>query len=377
MSRKSKHSLVPPHIRDLIPYEPGKTIEEVKKEFNPSRISKLASNENRLGCSSRVREVVEKSLDRVNNYPDPIARKLRTKIAKCNGCSPDNIILGYGSESLIANICRTFFGENEEAITSENTFANFYVYANVERVPFHKIPQTGGFRFDLPAIAAAITEQTKLIYIANPNNPTGTYVTKAEFEAFMEKVPSDVIVVMDEAYYEYAQILEDYPDSLDYSYDNVLTLRTFSKAYGLAGFRIGYGIGHRSLIEMMLKTKLTFEGTALAQVAAFAAYDDMAFLEKSRAVVEEGKQRLYTLFDQHDVDYVPSAANSVMMVLPDEHAAKEFTHEMLKKGVILRRVGGFGLPSCIRITIGTKEDMDHFERSFQEVYDHISLKKNA
>ncbi|MFH5884603.1 histidinol-phosphate transaminase [Halalkalibaculum sp. DA3122] len=372
----SKCPLVPSHIQHLIPYKPGKTVEEIKKNYDPPRISKLASNENRLGCSKNVWPVVEKAFNGINNYPDPVARKLRAKIAERNGIVPENVILGYGSESLIANLCRTFFGEDEAALTSEHTFANFYVYANVENVPCRKVSQTNDYRFDLPAIAGAITGQTKLIYIANPNNPTGTYISKKEFETFMQQVPDDILVVMDEAYYEYARIRDDYPDSLDYDFDNLLTLRTFSKAYGLAGFRIGYGIGHRNLIDMMLKTKLTFEATALAQVAASAAFDDSAFLEKSREMVEQGKRRLYSIFDRYGISYLPSVANFVMMVLPDERTARNFTLEMLKKGVIVRRLAGFGLPNCIRVTLGRKEEVDHFEDSFLDLFDKIFLKNS-
>ncbi|MDR8393319.1 histidinol-phosphate transaminase [Aliifodinibius sp. S!AR15-10] len=377
MSEKRKRPLVPPNIERLTPYEPGKTIAEVQELYNPSQISKLASNENRLGCSERVQPAVEKALSTIHDYPDPIGRKLRSKIANRHGFARENVILGYGSESLIANMCRTFFDKDEDAITSEATFANFWIYAEVQDIPVHKIPMTEGYRFDLQAMADAITEQTKLIYIANPNNPTGTFVTQEEFDAFMDRVPEDIIVVMDEAYFEYAETIHDYPDSLTYSHENLLTLRTFSKAYGLAGFRIGYGIGHRRLIDMMMKTKLTFESTALGQAAAYAAYDDTAFIEKSRKMVEKGRERIYSFFDQHNVEYVPSAANSVMMILPDAQLAQKFTQEMLKKGVILRRTHGFDLPSCIRITIGTEREMDHFESSFQELFDQIFYEKDA
>ncbi len=183
----------------------------------------------------------------------------------------------------------------------------------------------------------------------------------------MRKVPDDVLVVMDEAYFEYAKNVADYPHSLDYNFDNVITLRTFSKAYGLAGFRIGYAIASEEIISHMMKTKLTFEPTVLAQAAALAALGDPSFLKRSRDTVEDGRKRLYRFFEQHQVSYVPSIANSVMMVLPTEQLAKSFTQSMLEEGVILRRVHAFGLPDCVRITIGREKEMRHLERSFEKV----------
>ena len=368
MFQDSEKKLVPDNIRDLKPYVAGKTIAEVQEAYDPPRISKLASNENRLGCSPVVKSAVNDALEEIQNYPDPISRKLRAKLAKENGVEEENIIIAAGSESIIANLCRTFFGEGEEAITADATFVGFFVHANIHDVSMQKIPVTEEYKFDLSAMAEAVTDRTKMIYIANPNNPTGTYITKDEFESFMNQVPSDVIVIMDEAYYEYANDIEDYPSSVDYSYDNVLTLRTFSKAYGLAGFRLGYAIGHKELIGNMMKTKLTFEPTALAQAAANAALKDKGFLQESVHVVEEGKKRLYDFLESQDAEYIRSISNSVVLILENEQEAIDFTEGMLEKGVILRRINAFGLPNCIRITIGTEEDMQHFEQAYDEYY---------
>jgi histidinol-phosphate aminotransferase len=226
---------------------------------------------------------------------------------------------------------------------------------------------TDDYKYDLEAMADAISDRTKMIYIANPNNPTGTYITTSEFEKFMKRVPDDVLVIMDEAYYEYAYDVPDFPNSLNYNFDNVITLRTFSKAYGLAGFRIGYGIASEKIIEQMMKTKLTFEPTTAAQAAALASLEDKAFLMKSRETVEKGKERLYNFFDEQDISYVPSISNSVMMILPNEQKAIDFTQAMLEEGVILRRINAFGLPNCVRITIGDDREMEHFENSFKKI----------
>lgn len=367
MPQLSDHPIVPANIRDMSPYVAGKTIQDVKAAYNPSEISKLASNENRLGCSPRVQQAVVKALEDIQDYPDPSARSLRKALAHKHNISAENIIVGAGSESLIANLCRTFFDNNEHALTADATFVGFFVQVNIRGVSLKKVPLTDDYRYDLEALADAVTTKTKMVYIANPNNPTGTYVTEDEFERFMQRVPKHVLVVMDEAYYEYAESVADYPDSLRYDFDNVITLRTFSKAYGLAGLRVGYGIASREIIDHMMKTKLTFEPTTLAQEAALASLEDTAFIHKSCKRVQEGKRRLYTFFDKRNVGYVRSIANSVLMQLPDEQTAIDFVQDMEEEGVILRRVNAFGLPHCVRITIGLEKEMNHFEQAFRKV----------
>lgn len=367
MSDTLKKSFLPSNIKNLKPYVAGKTIAEVRKAYQPKQISKLASNENRLGCSSRVEPAVSEALQEIQDYPDPASRGLRAKLAEKNNVNTENIIVAAGSESIIATLCRTFFLDHEEAITADATFVGFFVQANIRGITLNKIPVTKNFRFDLDAIAKAVSDQTKMIYIANPNNPTGTYITKQEFEQFMVQIPDEVIVIMDEAYHEYAERVGDIPRALDYNYENLISLRTFSKAYGLAGLRVGYAIGPEHLISHMLKTKLTFEPTALAQAAAEAALEDDEFLSKSVRLVEAGKERLYNFFKEQDITYVRSISNSVMMVLDSEQQAIAFTQAMLEKGVILRRINAFGLPHCVRITIGTEEEMKHFEDSVKEI----------
>ena len=367
MSENRSRPLVPKNIEQLNRYIAGKTIAEVKEAYNPEKIAKLASNENRLGCSPKVEPAVLEAMSEIQDYPDPIARKLRKAIAQKNKVKETEVILASGSESLLSMLCRTFFLNKQNAITAEATFVGFFVQAGVRGIHLKKIPMTSDYRFDVKAIVNAIDDNTKMIYLANPNNPTGTYINKKEYEWLMEQVPKDILVVADEAYYEFAEEVEDYPKALDYRHENVIVLRTFSKAYGLAGFRVGYGIAREEIINNLLKTKLTFEPTTLGQAAALAAYRDVDFLQKSIQVVNEGKKRLYKFFDEHNVDYKRSISNSVMMILPSEKEAIDFTQKMLQRGVILRRINAFGLPNCIRITIGLNEEMDHFEESFKKV----------
>lgn len=355
--------LIPRHIRELQPYVAGKTLQEVISEYNPPFISKLASNENRLGASPRAVEAATASFSSVMNYPDPTAGALRDRIAKKLHVKRENVIAASGSEGVMSLVMRAFFHDHEEALTAAATFIGFVVLVNARGVRLRQVPLTADYRFDLPAIAEAITPETKIIYLANPNNPTGTYFTRTEFEAFMARVPSHVLVLLDEAYVEYTDGIEDFPDSLQYRLDNVITLRTFSKAYGLAGLRVGYGVGQEDLIANLIKVKLPFEPSTPAQAAALAAIDDDDFLKRSLDIVKTGKERLYRFLDQHGMPYVKSVANSVMVIFDQEQDAIRYTDAMLRRGVVLRRLPAFGLPNCVRITIGLPEEMRHFEES--------------
>jgi len=368
---KSPVILVPQNIKKLNRYVAGKTIKEVKKLYNPARIAKLASNENRLGYSPEVKNSVLKALETIQDYPDPIARTLRRKLAERNNVSDEHILLASGSESVLSIICRTFFEQNENAVTANATFVGFFVQAGVMNIEVKKIPVTDKYKFDVDGILNALDHKTKAVYIANPNNPTGTYFTKEEYSRLIDNLPEHVLLITDEAYYEYAKDVPDYPHALDDLRPNVIVLRTFSKAYGLAGFRIGYAIAHPELIDLMMKAKLTFEPTACAQAAALAALDDENFLEKSVKMVEGGRSKLYDFFDKQSIKYVESISNSVLMCMESESEAAQFTEAMLKEGVILRQAGAFGLPECIRITIGIEEDMRHFENSFVKVTQEI------
>ncbi|PWN05123.1 histidinol-phosphate transaminase [Rhodohalobacter mucosus] len=360
--------IVPENIKKLKPYVAGKTIAEVRNEYHPDSISKLASNENRLGCSPAVKPAVIDALESIQDYPDPIAEKLRTAIAEQNHVKPEEILLAAGSESIISILCRTFFKNGDNAVTSNVTFVGFFVQTGVRGIELKKVPVTTGYGFDVDAMLNAIDSQTKMVYLANPNNPTGTILAAEEYRKLVDGIPDNVLLIADEAYYEYAKGYPDFLPAMEYRKENVVILRTFSKAYGLAGLRIGYAIAHPDVIREMIKAKLTFEPTAAAQAAALAAYGDFDFLRKSVELVEKGKEDLYGFFDMNDVEYVRSVSNSVMMILDSEREAVDFTQGMLKKGVILRRINAFGLPNCVRITIGRESEMDHFKNSFKKVY---------
>jgi len=359
--------LVPLHIQELIPYKAGKTIEEVMEVYQPKRISKLASNENRLGFSELALAKARESLSMMMNYPDPRVLELRKAIAAKHDISIDNVICGSGSEGVMSMIIRTFFCDDEEAITADATFIGFRVLAQARGIKVKTVPLTDDYRFDLQAMVKSITSKTKLIYIANPNNPTGTYVTKAEFESFIEQVPDHILVIMDEAYVEFTDGLSDFPDSMHYRLDNVITLRTFSKAYGLAGLRLGYGMAHGDLIHHLLKVKPPFEPSMPAQAAGLGALEDQDFLHSYIDMINEGRQKLYELCDEYHLNYIPSYSNSVVILFDSAEQASQFTFKMLQCGVILRQLPAFGIPEGVRVTIGNIEEMKHFSESLSKM----------
>lgn len=363
--------LIPENIKHLKSYVAGKTIAEVMEVHRPTRIAKLASNENRMGFSPNVTHAIAEASKYIQDYPDPVSQKLRKKLAEYHSVGQEEVMITAGSESMISVICRTFFKANEYAVTADATFVGFYVQAGVKGIEVKKIPITENYSFDVDGIIDSVKEGVKLVYIANPNNPTGTYIPTSDYIKLIEGIPKNVLIIADEAYFEYASEIEDYPKAMDYRRENVIILRTFSKAYGLAGLRVGYGIAHPDLITQMTKTRLTFEPTTLAQAAAVAALDDSEFIKTSVERVKKGREQLYRFFDEHEVKYVKSISNSVLMVCDDEQSAKKITQSMLEQGVILRRTQAFGLPNCIRITIGTEEDMQHFEQSYMNIAEEI------
>ncbi len=346
--------LVPPYIESLEPYKPGKPIEEVKREFGLQRVIKLASNENPLGPSPLALEAIRTHLDELHYYPNA-GLHLREVLAEKFNLKVENVITGSGSEGIMANVIRTFLCDEDEVLTTESAFIGFQVLAKSRGVKYRTVPYNN-WRYDLPALAKQINEHTKIIYLANPNNPTGTIFTKKEFDEFYKKVPERVLIILDEAYFEYAHDNPTYPDSMHYRYDNVITLRTFSKIYGLAGVRIGYGFAHDELIKNLHKVKLPFEPSTLAQAAGIGALSDKEFLHKSLEVNSRGLTFMTKALKELDVEVVPSEANFVMFVRESEEDVNFIFKELLKQGIIVRPLKSFGLPNCIRVSIGTQEE---------------------
>jgi histidinol-phosphate aminotransferase len=346
--------LVPPYIASLEPYKPGKPIEEVEREFGLTRVVKLASNENPLGPSPMAIEEIRRHLGGLHYYPNG-GYDLRAVLASLFKVKIDNVIVGSGSEGIMSNIIRTFLCDDDEVLTTESAFIGFQVLARSRGVAYRTVPYRH-WRYDLPALGAQVNDRTKIIYLANPNNPTGTIFSKEEFDAFYRKVPERVLIILDEAYFEFANGDPSYPDSMRYRYDNVITLRTFSKIYGLAGVRIGYGFAHEELIKNLLKVKLPFEPSSLAQAAGIGALRDDAFLRRSLETNVRGLRFLTGALGELGMEVVPSAANFVMVVRENEAEVNFLFNELLKRGVIIRPLKAFGLPRCVRISVGTEEE---------------------
>ena len=346
--------LVPPYIESLRPYQPGRSSEEVQRAYGLSRVSKLASNENPLGPSPLAIEAMARCLGSIHLYPNG-GLDLRRVLAEEYDTKIENVIAGSGSEGIISNIIRTFLGDGDEVLTTDAAFLGFRVLAQSRGVAYRTVPYRD-WHYDLTALAGAINERTKIIYLANPNNPTGTIFSKHEFDEFYRHVPERVLIILDEAYFEYAKDTPRYPDSMHYRYDNVITLRTFSKVYGLAGVRIGYGFAHERLITNLLKVKLPFEPSTLAQAAGVAALADKEFLHKSLELNARGLKFLTEGLREIGLTIVPSEANFIMVVLPDAAQAAQLTTDLLKQGIIIRPLASWGLPNCIRISTGTDND---------------------
>ena len=359
--------LVPEYIEKLEVYQAGKPIDELAREKGLTKISKLASNENPLGPSPMAIREMTNALWDVHRYPDMFAHQLKASLCELYKLKPQNIILGNGSEGIMGYIVRAFLQPNEEVVTSENTFIGFLILAKSVGAKLIQLPRKPDYKYDVEAMAKKINQNTKIVYIANPDNPTGTYITKEEFDYLMKHVPSHTIVILDEAYFEFAQDCWDYPDSMTYRYDNVITLRTFSKAYGISGVRCGYGFGHDYLIGNLHKVKLPFEPSLIAQKGAYGALQDYPHLKRT---LENNKKRYSATVEflkQKGFKPIPSVTNFITIKTGSEEASMYLYNELLNHGVIIRPLRANLMPDHVRISIGTKDEMNHFFQAMEEV----------
>ena len=363
--------LVPPHVLNLKAYEPGLSAEDVQRRFGLKRVIKLASNENPLGVSPLALERAGRALAGMSRYPSG-GQLLRNALAESFEVKPSNVIVGSGSEGIMANIVRTFLCDDDEILTTEAAFQGFQVLARSRGVPYRTVPYKD-WRYDLPELADAISTKTKLIYLANPNNPTGSFFARKAFEEFQRRVPQRVLIILDEAYYEFAIPAPSYPDSMHYRFDNVITLRTFSKAYGLAAARIGYGFGHEDLISVLLKVKLPFEPGGPAEAAALGAMEDREFMLRTVANNAGGLVYLTRTLREMGVQVVPSAANFVMLVFADAEQAQQVFERLLSCGVIVRPLAATGLPQCLRVSVGTSEENEFFIHTLEQVRQEMEV----
>jgi histidinol-phosphate aminotransferase len=353
-----------PQLRDLALYEPGKPIEETAREsgLRPDQIIKLASNENPLGPSPRALEAMRSALAKVNCYPDGSCFYLRDALAKKLGLTRDHIILGNGSNEIIEFIGHAFLRPGVEVVTSENAFIAYKLVAALFDAAPVEVPDLD-YRFDLDALLQAITPRTRVIFIANPNNPTGTLVGQETIDRFLQQVPDDIVVVFDEAYFEY---LDEPPDSVRFVRENrpVIVLRTFSKIHGLANVRLGYGIAHPELIRVLQKTREPFNVNGIAQAGALAALADEEHQAKTRCLTSEGRKYFEEEFAKINLPFVPSVANFVLVRVGDDKAVFK---ALLQKGIIVRVLSGYNFPGWVRVTVGTMEQNRRCIAALREV----------
>jgi histidinol-phosphate aminotransferase len=345
------NKLAKKHLSKIETYKPGKPIEEVKRELSLREVMKLASNENALPPSSRAVSAMIKAAGRINRYPDSNCFYLKRELARRFRLKPSNFIIGNGSDEVITFAIRTFLRPGEEVIIAKPTFLVYGIAARVENARVKYVPLKD-YRYDLAAMKRAVTKKTTLIFIANPDNPTGTYVTKEEVKRFLSGLRKDIIVVFDEAYYEFARYNRDYPETLKFLRKRrVIITRSFSKVYSLAGLRIGYGMASEDLIEPMSKVREPFNVNSMAQVAAIESLKDAGFVAKTRQLVETGKEYLYKELDSMGIEYIPSATNFILMKIGKD--APKVYSALLRKGIIVRNMSSWGLDECLRVTVGT------------------------
>lgn len=353
-----------PWLDGLVAYDPGKPIEETARELglDPEAIIKVASNENPLGPSPKAVEAMKEAAEGVNIYPDGGGYKLRTAIAEKVGLQRENVVLGNGSNEIIELIGHGFLNPGDNVIAAEHAFVVYRLMATLFGAETIEVPDPD-FVHDLDAMAAAITPQTKKVFIANPNNPTGTMVGQEGIERFMDQVPDHVMVIFDEAYYEF---LHEPPDTLRYVSEgrNVVIMRTFSKIQGLAGLRIGYGLTTPEIASVLQKCRQPFNTNAIAQAGAIAGLLDNEHQQRTCDLNDEGLEYLQGSFKEMGLEYVPSVANFVLVKVGDGDAVFDL---MLKKGVIIRAMRGYKLPEWVRISVGTMEQNERCIATLKQV----------
>ena len=349
---------VPDYILSIKPYSPGKPLEELEREYGIGDSIKLASNENPLGPSPMALEAIRQAIPKLNRYPDGSGYDLIRKISDHTGMAPRHIVLGNGSDEIIGMLAFAWLQPGDEAILPNPSFLIYEIMVRgAGAVPVF-VPLTS-LSIDLNRILEQITPKTRIIFLCNPNNPTGTIITRKDFEAFIKAIPDDIIVVVDEAYIEFVRD-QNCAVSFEYMDDKtpLVTLRTFSKLYGLAGLRIGYGVMPAAIADILNRIRLPFNANSLAQVGACAALEDKSFLEKVLSLVHDGLDFLYDGLDRLGIKYFPSQSNFFLIDVRED--AENIYEKMLRQGVIVRSMTSYGYPNYIRVNVGLHEENVRF-----------------
>ncbi|MFC1566378.1 histidinol-phosphate transaminase [bacterium] len=363
--KKKFEKLVRKEISQFEPYMPGKPINELKRELGLKRIVKLASNENSYGTSSNVLKKLAKIHD-LYRYPESSCYDLRQIIAKKNKINQSLLLFGNGSDEIIELLGKTFLNKEDNIIASKHSFIRYKMASDLMGAKTKEIKMTKDLNYDVNKIINSIDKNTKMIFIANPNNPTGTYIAKKEFELLLKSIPKNVLLIMDEAYYEYID-LKDYPQTINYlkKYPNLVILRTFSKLYGLAGMRIGYMIANEEIISYIDRIRPPFNVNLIAQKIAVEALKDNKTLARVKNKIQKQKEYLYKEFNKLNIKYVSSAANFILFKCSLK--GKAIFKKLLKEGVIIRAVDEYELPDYARVTIGTENENRYFISKLKKV----------
>jgi histidinol-phosphate aminotransferase len=363
-------SFFKPAVRDLVPYEPGKPVEEVQRELGLERVVKLASNEGPFGPFPEALEALAAAAPELNRYPDGGAYRLRVALAERHGVRFEEIALGAGADGVVDALSQISLGPGDEVVCGWPSFPSYVIDAKKLGAVARTIPLKGG-RYDLEAMLAAVTERTKLVYVCHPNNPTGTMNTRAELDEYFERVPEHVVTVLDQAYFEYVDD-PDYADGIEEYVQagrRVIVLRTFSKIFGLAGLRVGYGVGPAELATAVGKVRRAFDITTAAQVAALASLEAPGAreeLERRRRANAEGRPAVVQALRDHGFEPAgPAVANFVFAEVAED--SRPLFEQLLREGVIVRPTGGFGAPGAIRVTVGTAEENAYFAQALGRV----------
>ncbi|QCR32170.1 histidinol-phosphate transaminase [Lysinibacillus sp. SGAir0095] len=352
-------------INEMKAYQPGKPMDEVKKEFGLEEVVKLASNENPYGFSPKVKSFLASDFSNHAIYPDGYAQDLRTAVANHLNVRESQLLFGNGSDDLIAILTRALLYSGVNTVMATPSFSQYRHNAEIEGAEVREVPLRDG-KHDLAAMLEAIDENTSVVWVCNPNNPTGTIVGDEELQNFLKKVPAEVLVVLDEAYFEYVGS-PVFKDTLSYvtEYPNVIILRTFSKAYGLASFRVGYGIAQEEVIAKLDPVRAPFNNTILSQKVAAVALADQAFIDECKEKNETGKKQYVQFCEKHELKYYPSETNFILFEVKAD--SDVVFKEMMKRGFIIRSGNALGVPGYIRVTIGTEEQNDKFLSLLEEV----------
>ena len=362
MSDCDLFSLATKGVQSLSPYQAGKPIDELKREYGVSDVIKLASNENPLGPSEKVISAIQNELAELSHYPDGNAFFLKEALAKKHSVDVDQITVGNGSNDILEILTRAFVTPEHEIIFSQHAFVVYPIVTQAVGATAVVVPAKD-WGHDLAAMQQAITDKTRVIFIANPNNPTGTWLGKKELSSFLQSVPDNVLVVLDEAYFEYADsnfAAKDYPNGIELTklYPNIIVTRTFSKAYGLAGLRVGYSISDPQIADALNRVRQPFNVNSLALKAAEVAIADVEYIEKGLKLNAEGMSQLISAFEKMKLSYIPSVGNFICVNVGDN--AMKVYDDLLYEGVIVRPVANYEMPEYLRITIGTKKENDRF-----------------